>query len=46
LPVVSDDGRPLGVLSVDDVVDRLAPQLGAVAGSLRYEQAIERNARR
>jgi CBS domain-containing protein len=44
-PVVDDGGRLVGVLSVDDVVDHLALQLGAVAGSLRHEQAIERIAR-
>lgn len=44
-PVVDDGGRLEGVLSIDDVVDHLALQLGAVAGSLRHEQAIERLAR-
>lgn len=41
-PVVDDGGRVVGVLSMDDVLDHLALQLGAVAGSLRHEQAIER----
>jgi CBS domain-containing protein len=44
-PVVDDGGRIVGVLSLDDVLDHLALQLGAVAGSLRHEQAIERIAR-
>jgi CBS domain-containing protein len=44
-PVVDDGGRLVGVLSIDDVIDHLALQLGAVAGSLRHEQAIERIAR-
>ena len=44
-PVLDDGGRLVGVLSVDDIVDHLALQLGAVAGSLRHEQAIERIAR-
>ncbi len=44
-PIVDDGGRLTGVLSIDDVVDHLALQLGAVAGSLRHEQAIERIAR-
>lgn len=44
-PVVDDGGRLVGVLSIDDVIDHLALQLGAVAGSLRHEQAIERFAR-
>lgn len=44
-PVVDDGGRIVGVLSIDDVLDHLALQLGAVAGSLRHEQAIERIAR-
>lgn len=44
-PVVDDDGRIVGVLSIDDVLDHLALQLGALAGSLRHEQAIERIAR-
>lgn len=41
-PVVDDGGRIVGVLSIDDVLDHIALQLGAVAGSLRHEQAIER----
>ena len=44
-PVVDDGGRVVGVLSIDDVLDHIALQLGAVAGSLRHEQAIERIAR-
>lgn len=44
-PVADAGGRLVGVLSIDDVVDHLALQLGAVAGSLRHEQAIERIAR-
>jgi CBS domain-containing protein len=44
-PVVDDGGRIVGVLSIDDVLDHLAGQLGSVAGSLRHEQAIERIAR-
>jgi len=44
-PVVDAGGRLAGVLSIDDVVDHIALQLGAVAGSLRHEQAIERIAR-
>ena len=44
-PIVDQGGRLVGVLSIDDVVDHLAMQLGAVAGSLRHEQAIERIAR-
>lgn len=44
-PVVDDGGRIAGVLSLDDVLDHLADQLGSVAGSLRHEQAIERIAR-
>jgi CBS domain-containing protein len=44
-PVVDDGGRIAGVLSLDDVLDHLAGQLGSVAGSLRHEQALERIAR-
>lgn len=44
-PVVDDGGRIVGVLSIDDVLDHIAVQLGAVAGSLRHEQAVERLAR-
>ena len=44
-PVVDDGGRIVGVLSIDDVLDHIALQLGAVAGSLRHEQAIERISR-
>jgi CBS domain-containing protein len=45
VPVVDDRGRIAGVLSIDDLLEHLAGQLGAVAGSLRHEQAIERLAR-
>jgi len=45
LPVVDDGGRVTGVLSIDDVLEHLAGQLGSVAGSLRHEQAAERLAR-
>ena len=41
-PVVDDGGRIVGVLSIDDVLDHIALQLDAVAGSLRHEQAVER----
>jgi len=44
-PVVDDGDRVVGVLSIDDVPDHIALQLGAMAGSLRHEQAIERIAR-
>ena len=44
-PVVDEGGRIVGVLSIDDVLDHIALQLGAVAGSLRHEQAIERISR-
>lgn len=45
VPVVDDGGRIAGVLSLDDVLEHLAAQLGSVAGSLRHEQAAERLAR-
>ena len=45
VPVVDEGGRVIGVLSLDDVLEHLAGQLGSVAGSLRHEQAAERLAR-
>jgi CBS domain-containing protein len=41
LPVVGHRGQLVGVLSLDDVVDALADELGAIAGSIRNEQRIE-----
>ncbi|MFZ9060178.1 MAG: CBS domain-containing protein [Steroidobacteraceae bacterium] len=41
-PVLDADGTLCGVVSMDDILEHLAGQLGALAGSVRHEQAIER----
>ena len=41
LLVVEDDGRVGGVLSIDDVVDAMAAQLGALAAAMRGGAAHE-----
>jgi CBS domain-containing protein len=41
LPVVGDRGQLVGVISLDDIIDAVAEQLGDVAGSIRNEQLIE-----
>jgi CBS domain-containing protein len=46
IPVIGERGELVGVLSLDDVIDALAVQLGDVAGSIRSEQIVERVMRR
>jgi CBS domain-containing protein len=41
LPVTGSAGQLVGVLSLDDVLDTLAEDLGNVAGSIRREQRLE-----
>lgn len=45
LPVVADHGELIGVISLDDIIDELAGELEAVAGSVRSEQLIEHSLR-
>jgi CBS domain-containing protein len=44
-PVVGDGGELIGVLSIDDVIDHLAVQLGHIAGVIRSSQENEARAR-
>jgi CBS domain-containing protein len=41
VPVVGGRGQLVGVLSLDDVIDGLAEELGSVAASIRNERRIE-----
>lgn len=41
MPVVGSRGQLFGVLSFDEVIDVLAGELSAVAGSIRNEQRVE-----
>jgi CBS domain-containing protein len=41
LPVVGSRGQLVGVLSLDDVIESIAGELGDLAGSIRNEQRIE-----
>lgn len=42
VPVVGKQGELVGVLSLDDVLERMAEQLMNIAGSIRSEQRTER----
>ena len=44
-PVVDSDGRLVGVLSIDDVIDHLAALLGHIADVIRHGQETEVRAR-
>lgn len=45
-PVVDEDGVLVGVLSIDDVIDHLAVQLGHIGDIIRMGQQTEVDARR
>jgi CBS domain-containing protein len=42
VPVVGQHGELVGVLALDDVLERMAQQLTNIAGSIRSEQRTER----
>lgn len=42
VPVVGQEGELVGVLSLDDVLERMAEQLMNIVGSIRAEQHTER----
>lgn len=45
VPVVGANNELVGVLSIDDVLDLLADQLGNVTAAIRSEQRVERTSR-
>jgi CBS domain-containing protein len=45
VPVVGADGELVGVLSIDDVVDHLATELGYISDIIRFGQRAEAEAR-
>ena len=45
VPVVGDDDELVGVLSIDDVIDHLAVELGHIADIIRLEQQAETSKR-
>ena len=45
MPIIRGDNELVGVLSLDDVVDKIAQQLGAVASAYRGELRVERSVR-
>jgi len=44
-PVVDSDDRLVGVFSIDDVIERLAAQLGHIAEVIKHGQESEVRAR-
>ena len=40
-PVVNSRGELTGVLTLDDIIEHIAGQLGDVAGTIRHQQRIE-----
>jgi CBS domain-containing protein len=40
-PVVDGSGTLIGVISIDDVIEHIASQLGEIAGTIRHQQEIE-----
>jgi CBS domain-containing protein len=45
VPVVDSDGGLIGILSIDDIIQNLAQQLGRLADLIRLEQTAEQIAR-
>jgi CBS domain-containing protein len=41
MPVISQGGNLVGVVSIDDVLETLAEELGNIAGTIRNEQRTE-----
>jgi CBS domain-containing protein len=45
LPIIGEIDELVGVISIDDVLEALAGQLGNIAGSIRTEQRFEKELR-
>ncbi|MDD5450499.1 MAG: CBS domain-containing protein [Desulfovibrionales bacterium] len=42
LPVIDQQGKLVGIVTLDDLIDLLAEEMSALAGLIRYEQEKER----
>jgi CBS domain-containing protein len=42
LPVIDQQGKLVGIVTLDDLIDLLAEEMSALAGLIRYEQEKEK----